>query len=115
MLAVEPKSLICLVTPEANEFLARLEVKEITEEHLCNTLYEIDMRRTFIGLDLSLFDVMYGLKRWLQCDFQFKMVNRGPDIDILMVCCKSELILACFVIRCEPRENKVWQILASTR
>ena len=93
ILAIDGKSLRCLVTPEANQFLAQLEVKEITESHTCDTLFEIDTKATYLMLGggaskWSIFDVMYKLKEWLACDFQFK-VNHGQDsdhIDVMLAC-----------------------------
>ena len=100
VLALGQQKLRYLVTPETNNYLQMLEIKEIIQSHKLLTKRKLDTKKIMIsslGYKTSIFDMMYDYKQNLRCTFEFKF-NRDR-CDILMVCkLPSGQIFAAFLI-----------------
>ena len=90
-----------LLTPETKEFLEKIELIEILENHSCIILRSFDTKNIQInleGVEASLFDLMYDMKNMLNCSFEFKFNLRKMEIIMVAVLPKG-FIISAFVIR----------------
>ena len=95
-----------LLTPETKEFLENIELIEILENHSCIVLRSFDTKNikiNVLGVEASLFDLMYGMKNKLNCSFEFKFNLKKMEIVMAVVLPKG-FIISAFVIR-ENEDN----------
>jgi len=95
-----------LLTPETKEFLEKIELIEILENHSCIVLRSFDTKNieiNVLGVKVSLFDLMYDMKNMLDCSFEFKFNLKKMEIVMAVVLPKG-FIISAFVIR-ENEDN----------